>query len=71
MSEQIEITKTMMNKLNGKLRVPIHISYIANYILKDSVEKTRKVMNKLAEDGMVVESKIAKDYYVLNKSKNE
>jgi len=71
MSEQIQITKTMMNKLNGKLRVPIHISYIANYILKDSVDKTRKVMEKLVEDGTIIESIHAKDYYVLNKKKYE
>jgi hypothetical protein len=49
----------------GKLRQPIHIDYISKYILKESLEETKKIINKLVEDDIVEESKYAKDYYVV------
>ena len=51
--------------LVGKLRQPIHIDYIARYILKESVTETKKVLSKLMDDGVIEESKYAKDYYVV------
>jgi len=54
-------TKTLM----GKLRQPIHIDYISKYILKESMEETKDIINKLVEDNIIEESKYAKDYYVV------
>ena len=56
-----KVTKTLM----GKLRQPIHIDYISKYILKESIEETRSIINKLVEDNIIEESKYAKDYYVV------
>ena len=49
-----KISKNMMNKIEGKLRIPIHIDYISNFIVKDSVEQTKKVLDKLVEDNIIV-----------------
>lgn len=56
-----KVVKTLM----GKLRQPIHIDYISKYILKESLEETKKIINKLVDDNIVEESKYAKDYYVV------
>ena len=55
------VTKNLM----GKLRQPIHIDYISKYILKESIEETKDIINKLVEDNIIEESKYAKDYYVV------
>lgn len=54
-------TKTLL----GKLRQPIHIDYISKYILKESIKETKQVLDKLIEEGVIEESKYAKDYYVV------
>jgi predicted ArsR family transcriptional regulator len=54
-------TKTLMSKL----RQPIHIDYIAKYILKVSEDDARIELNKLIEENVIEESKYAKDYYVI------
>jgi predicted ArsR family transcriptional regulator len=54
-------TKTLMSKL----RQPIHIDYIAKYILKVSEDDARIELNKLIEENIIEESKYAKDYYVI------
>jgi hypothetical protein len=54
-------TKTLL----GKLRQPIHIDYISSYILRDTMENTLKIINHLIEEGVVEESKYAKNYYVV------
>jgi hypothetical protein len=54
-------TKTLL----GKLRQPIHIDYISSYILRDTIENTLKIINNLIEEGVVEESKYAKNYYVV------
>ena len=54
-------TKTLMSKL----RQPIHIVYIAKYILKVSEDDARIELNKLIEENIIEESKYAKDYYVI------
>jgi hypothetical protein len=56
-----KVTKTLM----GKLRQPIHIDYISKYILKESLEETKNIINKLVENKIIEESKYAKDYYVV------
>lgn len=50
--------------LFGKLRRPIHYSYIARYILKESNEKTLEVLTKLTDLGLLEESKYSQGYYV-------
>ena len=57
----------VIKNLLGKLRQPIHVDYISNYILKDSIEETMNLINKLVEDNVIEESKYAKDYYVVKK----
>jgi hypothetical protein len=56
-----KLKKTLL----GKLRQPIHIEYISNYIVKKSMEETMNIINKLIEDGVIEESKYAKNYYVV------
>jgi len=51
--------------LEGKLRQPIHISYISKYILKTTVGETREILKQAIEEGVIEESSYAKDYYVL------
>lgn len=51
-----------------KLRIPLHISYIQNNLLKISEDQTREVLKTYIEKGIIEESKYGKDYYVL---KNE
>jgi hypothetical protein len=58
--------------LISKLRQPIHIDYISQYILKLPMDKTKEIINKLIEDGVVEESGYDKDYFVIKHiSKNE
>ena len=47
MSEKFEIPTERMNMLTGKLRVPIHINYISDYILRESKEKTRIILKTI------------------------
>jgi hypothetical protein len=51
--------------LMSKLRQPIHVSYISQYILKEDLNKTKEIINSLIEDGILEESKYAKEYYVV------
>ena len=55
----------IIKNLLGKLRQPIHVDYISNYILKDSIEETMNLINKLVKDNVIEESKYAKNYYVV------
>lgn len=55
----------IIKNLLGKLRQPIHVDYISNYILKESMEHTMNLITKLVEDNVIEESKYAKDYYVV------
>lgn len=55
----------VIKNLLGKLRQPIHVDYISKYILKESMENTINIINKLVEGNILEESKYAKDYYVV------
>jgi hypothetical protein len=35
------------------------------YILRESIEKTKDIIDKLVEDNIIEESKYVKDYYVV------
>jgi len=52
--------------IEGKLRLPVHINYIASYIFKTSKEETKNLLKPYIDQGIVIESKYGKDYYVLN-----
>ena len=64
-----DIPKPIMSKIEGKLRIPIHINYIASFIVKDSIEKTKVLLDKLIDDNIVIESENGKGYYVLKSNK--
>ena len=57
--------KNQNKLLLSKLRQPVHIDYISKYILKTSVNESKKILNNLVNDGIIVESKLSKDYYVV------
>ena len=52
--------------LFGKLRSPIHYSYIAKYILKESNEKALETLEKLADLGILEESKSSQGCFYIN-----
>jgi hypothetical protein len=49
--------------LLAKLRTPVHIDFIATYILKESRDKTREILQEYIDAGIVGESPLAKDYF--------
>jgi len=55
--------------LQAKLRRPVHISFISEYILDKDMATTQKIINELKVLGYVVESEIAEDYYKINNEK--
>ena len=56
-----KVTKNLM----GKLRQPIHIDYISMYILRESIEKTKEIIDKLPLYGATLEDTMKKDIFVL------
>lgn len=64
----MEIDQHTLKTLLDKLNRPVHISYIARYILKQEFDVTNKVMNQLMSQGMVEESQYGKEYYVRKSS---
>ena len=59
------MTNQEREKLLAKLRQPIHIVYISQYLLNLPMEETQKEIDKLISEGLVEESKYAKKYYVI------
>ena len=55
--------------LQSKLRRPVHISFISEYILEKDMDTTRKIIDQLKVLGYVIESEIAEDYYKINVEK--
>jgi len=49
--------------LNTKLRQPVHISYISKYILKLTEKETKKILDKLIDEGVIEESSLSSGYY--------
>jgi hypothetical protein len=58
--------KSDLKVLEGKLRQPIHISYLANYVLKKSIEETQKIIDKGVEQGIFEEYKFDGYYKLKN-----
>ena len=59
------MTNQEREKLLANLRQPIHISYISQYLLKIPMKETQTEIDKLISDGLIEESKYAKEYYVI------
>lgn len=57
--------KKQLKELVNKLRRPIHISYISQYILKKSEEETKQQLDILISEGLIKESDLASGYYVI------
>ena len=53
--------------LLAKLEIPVHISYISEYILRIGLNQTKEKIESLIEDGLVKESEYGKGYYVRTK----
>lgn len=49
--------------LFAKLRQPVHISYIAKYILQEDEETANNILNKYILEGTIIESPLAKGYF--------
>jgi hypothetical protein len=59
----VKVTKTLLSKL----RQPIHINYISQYILRTSEEETRETIKQLIEEDVIEESMFAKDYFLIKR----
>jgi hypothetical protein len=57
--------KKQLKELANKLRRPIHISYISQYILKTSEVETKQQLDILISEGLIKESDLASGYYVI------
>lgn len=64
-----ENNKEMMRLLEGKLRMPIHISYISKYIVKKPQDETKEILQQAIQNGLIEESPLAEGYYVLKHGK--
>jgi len=64
------VSKEIMKKIEGKLRRPVHLSYISRYIFKLDEQETKKLINVLVKQNIIEESKYASDYYVLKGENN-
>lgn len=52
--------------LLSKLRQPVHKTYICKYIFKYSEQgECDKMLDKLVEEGKIIESPLASGYYVI------
>ena len=56
--------KTMLDKMNR----PVHVSYIARYILKQELDVTTRVMEHLINQNQIEESEFGQQYYVRKSS---
>jgi hypothetical protein len=65
---EIILTEKEQKNLFSKLRTPIHIGYISNYILKRPLEETKLIINSLISEDLIEESSYATEYYVLKKN---
>ena len=57
------MTNQEKEKLLAKLRQPIHIGYISQYLLKLPMEETQQEIDKLISEGLIEESKYAKTHH--------
>lgn len=55
--------------LFAKLRQPVHISYIAKYILKLEEKEALQIIDNYIETGEIIESPLSKGYYRISDKK--
>jgi hypothetical protein len=55
--------------LFSKLRQPVHISYIAKYILKVEEKEALQIIDNYIETGEIIESPLSKGYYKISDKK--
>jgi len=55
--------------LFSKLRQPVHISYIAKYILKVEEKEALEILSKYIKAGEIIESPLSKGYYRISDKK--
>lgn len=60
--------KTDFELLEGKMRQPIHVTYLAKYVLKKSLNETQQIMDEGVEKGLFVLTKYD-GYYQLKSQK--
>lgn len=60
--------KTDFELLEGKMRLPIHINYLAKYVLKKSLTETQEILDKGIEMGLFELTKY-NGYYQLKSQK--
>jgi len=58
------------NQLLAKMRLPVHINFIA-HLLRTNNEEAQKKIDLLMSQGIIEESHYAKDYYVLKNQINK
>ena len=56
-----------IESLLGKLRQPVHISFIADRILRKEMWEAKEIIMELVDEGIVEESPLGKEYYVVKK----
>ena len=52
--------------LFSKLRQPVHVSYIAKYILKVEEKEALEILSKYIKAGEIIESPLSKGYFQTN-----
>tara|TARA_R110000803_G_scaffold72574_1_gene136285 strand:+ start:16381 stop:16575 length:195 start_codon:yes stop_codon:yes gene_type:complete len=60
----MKIDKKEMGLLEGKLRLPIHITYISKYILDKGIDETTRILEECIQSGLIEKSG-QEGYYVL------
>ena len=56
-----------IESLLAKLRQPVHISFIADRILRKEMWEAKEIIMELVDEGIVEESPLGKEYYVVKK----
>jgi len=59
------INKETIDKMLKKLTQPIHINYIASYLLRVELSEARQVIEVLIDEDVIEKSNYANDYYQL------
>lgn len=52
-----------LRTLMAKLSKPLHIDFISSVILQQSIEKTKEIMDKLVDEGVIEETPNESGYY--------
>jgi hypothetical protein len=64
----MEIDQITLQTMLDKMNRPVHVSYIARYILKQELDVTTRVMEHLITENQIEESEFGTQYYVRKSS---